>query len=74
MRCPVFGDEARPHRWVEVRPGVRVCQCCNMLEYDVVGNVIHFPVGLSDPAGPSPVPRSDAHGHLLRFGHDRRKR
>ena len=73
MRCPMSGDEARAHAWVEIRPGVRWCQCCEVFEYDVVGNLIHFPVGLSDPARPSPAPRGDAYGHLLRFGHHRRQ-
>jgi hypothetical protein len=50
MICPATGV---PHRFIEVREGVRICPDCNLTEYDQKGNVIYFP-DLFDDSLPSP--------------------
>lgn len=52
MKCPSLANEL-PHLWTEIRPGVRCCSACHLLECDVVGNLVHFPIGLQNFPKPS---------------------
>lgn len=69
MLCPAL-DSVAQHPWQTIREGVRWCPCCETLEYDVIGNLVHFPIA-SQFSGP-PV-RRDSLGKIVAFPAGRSK-
>jgi hypothetical protein len=56
------------HDWHQIREGVRWCRLCKTLQYDVVGNLIYFPVGLPSSRLPA---RRNAPGKIFCLPHCR---